>query len=62
MGVTFNSLKKIQHLFFVIEKYYLLKYQPIYFWETRKDATKFVSFSSILLYSPNVARVYGLQN
>jgi hypothetical protein len=26
-----------------------LKYQPFYFWETHKDATKFVSFFSILL-------------
>jgi hypothetical protein len=32
-----------------------LKYQPFYFWETHKDATKFVSFSSILLYSLNVS-------
>jgi hypothetical protein len=32
-----------------------LKYQPFYFWETHKDATKFVSFSSIFLYPLNVS-------
>lgn len=50
-GFDVQHLRKIiQHLFFAIEKYYLLKYQPFYFWETHKDATKvcFIFFNLVI--------------